>query len=797
MVNAAKPKEEVSGRVMAKAHQLHWDGYTKLETGMPEWDIRRRIEALHVKYHARILEELEGLREDWMKGDEEGTAPGCGRPGGLAAEIVNKGLLKDTGAFLYAAHPSQEDEADDDVYSGPRWYLTCTEALRRRYEDRGVCPPPPTELQELLWPAKRDKCQPWLTEAGWTIVPQDSDPQVMHCDLCSYEEVQRRKNGRGRYQHFVWKMDPSAVCTTNIVPGRFTEGSATWDDYDNWTSAKARALIFDSEMLHRGAATSSKAGWSTTLTLQVCSGSGWDTLNEIVSERMMWYTMPFGWQEGDAVDALVKGSWRHAVVLSRSESGDYRVALEPDDEVAVGLKDANLRYRQRSEQGACENGFRHPVGAPVEAMFNGEWHGAKVARQNADGTYRLVWKSPRSFTDAVPASSLRCVANLSEAESTSADSHTASTSAESQAASVETKTKMKAKKKKRKATPDAIEPAARKKRKATPVDDGSIASRLLNVGMCSLDDGLPKAWQWAVFEFVEACYDCFHQVVLDELQSLRAVWEPHEDSGQRHGAFAAAKATERLSEHGVAVYSPGCSQSEAPPYDMSGPRWYVSVTGRALRRWPAKAPAPPAGLFETLCSNPADSGGDLRARGLGWTLAPPGSDPQALHADIWGSGKHARSSGTCWPHILWKRQAGEKCTTEIVPGAFTEGASSSAHFDAVMRASAPAIVVDSEVLHRGAATPSERWGSSLSIEFCTEAGWAAWEAEATGGTTKDPTSELDWRMLNFGRPGEQASDPESRDPYAPASPPSLPPAPWADAAGLKRLRQEQREWEFS
>lgn len=784
MVVVSKPTED---EWRSKMRELHLDGFTKLEGGMPDWDVRRRIEALYLKYHEGIIGELEKLRDIWMKHDEEGDAPGCDRPGGLAAERINKGLLKDTGAYIYAAHPSQDDNADDDVYSGPRWYVTCTEAMRRRYEDRGVCPPPPTELQELLWPSHQDKCQPWLTESGWTIVPQNSDPQVMHCDLCSWEDVKRRSHGRGRYLHFVWKMDPTAVCTTNVVPGRFTEGSASWDDYEKFTSAKARAMIFDSEMLHRGAATSCNAGWSTTLTVQVCSGSGWDTLNEISSERMMWYTVPFGWQEGDAVDALVKGSWRPAVVQSRSESGDYCVVLEPDKGVAAGLKDSSLRYRQLSDGSGSEIGFRFSPGAVVEATFNGEWHCAKVARQNADGTYRLVWRSPRSFTDGVPASSLRCVANPSEAESTSADSR-----------SPEGETAMKMKvRKKRKATSDAGEPAVRKKKKPSSPANSSIASRLLTVGLFSLDDGLPTAWRWAVFDFVEACYDCFHEVVQAELQALRAFWEPYEDSGQRHGAFAAAKVTERLSEYGVAVYSPGCSQGESPPYDVSGPRWYVSVTGRALRRWPSKAPAPPAGLFEALCSHPADSGGDLRARGLGWTLAPPGSDPQALHADIYGTGAHARGTGTCWPHVLWKRRPGEKCTTEIVPGAFTEGASSSSDFDAIVRASAPAILVDSEVLHRGAATPPNVWGSSLSIEYCTQAGWDAWEAVATGGTTKDPSSELDWRMLNFGHPGEQPADPESQHPYAPASPPRLPCAPWADAAGVKRLRQEQREWELS
>merc|ERR1711912_21454 len=125
-----------------------------------------------------------------------------------------------------------------------------------------------------------------------------------------------------------------------------------------------------------------------------------------------------------------------------------------------------------------------------------------------------------------------------------------------------------------------------------------------------------------------------------ELDSLRSVWKPCEGSQQRHGAFAASKVSERLAAYGIAVYSPGECQQETAPYEFNGPRWYVSVTAAALKHF-ATAPAPPSELHELVCGHPADSGSELRARGLGWTLAPAGSDPQALHADIWGHSAHS------------------------------------------------------------------------------------------------------------------------------------------------------------
>mmetsp|Transcript_49383 Transcript_49383/g.143165 ORF Transcript_49383/g.143165 Transcript_49383/m.143165 type:complete len:115 (-) Transcript_49383:61-405(-) len=111
------------------------------------------------------------------------------------------------------------------------------------------------------------------------------------------------------------------------------------------------------------------------------------------------------------------------------------------------------------------------------------------------------------------------------------------------------------------------------------------------------------------------------------------------------------------------------------------------------------------------------------------------------------------------------------------------------------------------MLHRGAATPPAPvgsvapvgWKSSLSLELCSPSGWAAWEEYGTGGTVKDPTSTLDWRMLRI-RQHSLGSTPEaSLDQDAarlPAATPALPPAPWKSAAGREGLRREQAQWEL-
>eukprot|EP00929_Paragymnodinium_shiwhaense_P005737 TRINITY_DN10803_c0_g1_i1.p1 TRINITY_DN10803_c0_g1~~TRINITY_DN10803_c0_g1_i1.p1 ORF type:complete len:816 (-),score=122.60 TRINITY_DN10803_c0_g1_i1:50-2497(-) len=786
--------------------QLHWDGWVALPKGRPAWDVCDFAERHYKRYHQRIVDMLAAWKKDWWLADKDGDAPGANRVGGLVARWATQ-ELEGTGVFVYAAHPSQaDDEEDEDNLSGPRWYVTIMEAAMQKFGPRGVAPPPPAELQDLMWPRKEDRRRPWLTELGWTICPAGSDPQIMHADICCPNAPQARQPGIGRYHHMAWKLDSSEFCTTNIVPGAFTEGEAGWDHYGKWRTVRAPALIFDSEMLHRGGATKPGKGFSSTLTVQVSSGSGWGALTERVSDGLMWYTQRMGWENGDAVDVILGDSnWYAATILERNEDAVYSIALEGSTTRVEGFCDNELRYREHlSDDSRTPPVHAFRVGKRVQVLHEGVWFPAKISRCNGDGTYRVVWRDQdrRSFTDGVPGSAVK---RLDAAE-----------------AAVESGGGVKRK------SPDTDEESttdssggggnAKRRSPATETtssedDSSDVEARrvaLFKSGSLQLKEGIPPAWrQWEVFAFVEACFDRFNQVLIDELESLRSVWAPCRDSYQRHGAFAAEKVNQRLKPHGVALYSPGPSQSEEPPYESTGPRWYVSVTPAAIQHFGGlRAPGLPAEMHRLLCGHPADcvaNGEPMRARGLGWTLAPAGSDPQALHADLYGTGMHKRRNDrTRWPHMLWKRDASQMCTTQVVPAAYTDGAVWAEHFDKVVQVRAPAILVDSEVLHRGAPTPppfdGKTWVSTLSLEMCTPSGWAAWEAFETGGTTKETSGNFDWRMLEFaGGSNEPAADrsASAKVPFSGAASVQLPPAPWATDSGRKALHDEQRAWELS
>eukprot|EP00908_Phaeocystis_cordata_P016911 Transcript_28233.p6 GENE.Transcript_28233~~Transcript_28233.p6 ORF type:complete len:194 (-),score=65.94 Transcript_28233:129-710(-) len=186
----------------------------------------------------------------------------------------------------------------------------------------------------------------------------------------------------------------------------------------------------------------------------------------------------------------------------------------------------------------------------------------------------------------------------------------------------------------------------------------------------------------------------------------------------------------------------------------------------------------PAALRAALWQHSEEEHAGLaRVRGLGWALAPPGADPQQLHADIWGVASRVgpKRDRVRFPHVLWKRGGPpQRCTTQLVPGGFTEGVIYDEHYGELRQLAAPAAVIDSEVLHRGAATPpllpapagagagvgegegngegnglgaplGAGWVSSCSVELCSSAGWEAWLAR-TGGTSADPADEA-FQML--------------------------------------------------
>ena len=109
---------------------------------------------------------------------------------------------------------------------------------------------------------------------------------------------------------------------------------------------------------------------------------------------------------------------------------------------------------------------------------------------------------------------------------------------------------------------------------------------------------------------------------------------------------------------------------------------------------------------------------------------------QALHADIASApdaaDDHPRAGRGRFHHLFWKpagdcgAEAAALCTTEVAPAAFTDGEVRPEHYEALERAGAPAIALDSECLHRGGGTPRcAAWTATCTLQLASSSGWAA------------------------------------------------------------------------
>ena len=654
---------------------LHADGWTALDA-CPEWRVCEFCNWMHDRWLAVVLEVLESLGDTW---DE---SSGGGRPGEATAAAANDILSKKgVPVWLSTTHPSVCSEYPFDI-DGPRWYCSIISAALHTAggccDTDGHAPRPPFEIQQLLWPEATEGARPWITELGWTLVPSDSDAQMLHADIVSVGRVRHLRNQlvHGRYHHITWKApsSQSRLSTTEFAAGFFTNGARRERSYEELTSKPSPCLVLDSEVLHRGARTPGPPGtWSSTCTVQLCSTSGWRDLFEgsRCTPELAKYVIP--------------------IVPAPPMSPPASLAADSE-----GAKAARARHVYFDEGGAPIVVEPTTRSSSPTAVVDEDW-AAIAAAHTASAAREWVDRAPRA-------------------------------------------------------------------------DD--VASSLRAPGWSALPHGLPAAWAWEVFALVEVLHERFAAEISALLAAQLRDDDDDDDERGRHsrkrtreapastrpGERAAAAVTAALHERGLAisVYAGPPSQSQSPPYGYSGPRFYISVTQLAIEVYGAQAPPMPPLLRCALWPHAPEAEGAARVRGLGWALAPPGAPPQTLHADIWATSARPMPR---FPHVLWKRGFATLATTQLVPSGFTHGAIADEHYSRLVQAAAPALVFDSEILHRGAPTPTpaaaaadeaaagagDGWVSSCSVELCSAAGWEEWQACSTGGTVF--SDEPEYRML--------------------------------------------------
>ena len=351
---------------------------------------------------------------------------------------------------------------------------------------------------------------------------------------------------------------------------------------------------------------------------------------------------------------------------------------------------------------------------------------------------------------------------------------------------------------------------------------------LHNRGWVALHNGLPA---WDVLQFAAEHHACWNDRVITELEALRPRWDEGDESslhgGDRPGTVAAELATKRLQAQGAPglfITAVHPCVSDAPPWQNTGPRFYVSIipvamaamrdaaaggTGAAaagasscrIGTADGCAVRPPAGLSALLWPAASDGAAPWITE-LGWTLVAPASDPQQMHADIVSEfdDEFARKDGVGrFHHIAWKPCGKRAATTHVADGAFTDGVIRDEHYDQLRAVharedrdgrprdpqaatmAAAAIVIDSEVLHCGARTPPRAdgtWSSTCTAQICSTSGWPAlW----SGGRVGEDLMKLTIPIA----PVAVEQEEEEGGYSSPATPPTAPPTTGTMSAAVQ------------
>jgi len=280
---------------------------------------------------------------------------------------------------------------------------------------------------------------------------------------------------------------------------------------------------------------------------------------------------------------------------------------------------------------------------------------------------------------------------------------------------------------------------AKLKAKAESVVAASLEVDLIASQSSSLHTGgwveLGKLPDWAVFDLVEMYYAKYFDEVLELLESERPRWfEDVEERGIRPGNKIAKEISKLYESKGIWISAvhPSVKDDREDSYPTSGPRFYVSVMPAAM--WRGPAPPPPKDAVRILWPDMQDRRNPWITE-VGWTMVPPSSDAQAMHADIKADDSDIKDPREEFQgrfhHFIWKPDRVTNCSTGVVTGAFTNGEVEDHMFADLRKVSSTVVVLDSEMCHCGSATGPDGWSGSCTVQLCSSRGWEPLQSRAS------------------------------------------------------------------
>lgn len=217
---------------------LDTDGYILLDEDIyfifKKWSVVKFIESCHMKYNSYIVNKLKNF--NWTSYNKTKYKTNL--------EDINIDI---PGLQIWVSNLPSISPNYPYHYSGTRFYISVSEIYKKYIGN--IIKNIPEKLKTFLNISNGG----FIQNMGWVLIPPKSDYQILHQDYTI----------NGMY-HILWKPDNRFI-NTQIIPSCFDINKAK---YTNIKQTKAQAILFKSNLVHRGKDTLDTSQWVSTLSIE-------------------------------------------------------------------------------------------------------------------------------------------------------------------------------------------------------------------------------------------------------------------------------------------------------------------------------------------------------------------------------------------------------------------------------------------------------------------------------------------------------------------------------------------------
>ena len=262
-----KRKKDLSKLLLDKGY-IVFRNKLEYEKIIRKWDIIDFIEQCYDKYNSYVIEKLEKLEHLWNSNINNNWLKDCYK--------LSKYINTKNGLRLFISNLPSVSPISPYKYTNPRFYISVDNIYKN--EISKTIEPLTKELRKIL---NMKNSNGYIKNMGWTLVPPNSDYQVLHQDWTT----------NGIY-HILWKKDHMSI-NTQLIPSLMRTPNN--NDYKHIREKNGYCILFQGKLVHRGNDTIGNKNWVSSFSIELTTNSGekeWKNENEHLINDKDWVSTP-------------------------------------------------------------------------------------------------------------------------------------------------------------------------------------------------------------------------------------------------------------------------------------------------------------------------------------------------------------------------------------------------------------------------------------------------------------------------------------------------------------------------